>query len=247
MKGIALSLENKNILVTGASSGIGRAIAIIVSKAGGNIILNGRNEERLQETYDLLEKGNHLIIAGDLSEEDTIDRICSSIPELDGLVFSAGINDKALLKTITRKAIDKVFDINFVSPVLLTKGLLRNKKVKKGCSIVLISSISSTYSTISNSLYAASKGALESLARVMALELASRSVRVNTIRPGVIDTPLIKSYALDDSMDNFINQIPLKRIGQPEDVANGVLFFLSDMSSWITGSVLNIDGGITLR
>lgn len=242
-----LNLENKTILVTGSSSGIGKSIAIEASKIGGKLILNGRNETRLRETLDLLSGDSHEICGADISEEEEIKSMVSKCTPLDGLVICSGVNDKALLKTITIDKINKVFGTNIIGPILLIKEFLKQKKIKKGCSILLISSISSEYATISNSLYASSKGAIESFARVAAIELSSRGIRVNTIRPGIIETPMLKKYPMEDSLDNFINNIPLGRIGAPEDIAYASLFLLSDLASWITGTTLIIDGGITLR
>lgn len=241
------SLENKTILVTGASSGIGRAIAIELSKAGAVIILSGRNKERLNETFEHLKGTQHYIFEGDLTEENDIRQLVETVPELDGVVLTAGVNDKSLIKQLNRKKIEKVMGINLFSPMLTMKELLKQKKLKKGCSLVLISSISSTYSTISNAMYAASKGAIESFTRVSALELSSRRIRVNAIRPGVVRTPLLENYALGDRLDKFMEQVPLGRVAEPEDIAYGCIYLLSDAASWVTGSTLTIDGGITLR
>lgn len=241
------SLRGKNVFVTGASSGIGRSIAVECSKMGATLCLTGRNEDRLQETLRNLVGNEHTFHVGDLTNESDINRIVSELPSLDGVIFSAGVNDKSLIKHLTSEKIQKVMGTNFISPALTLKELTKQKKVTSGCSIVMISSISAFYATISNTLYAASKGALDSMVRVAALELASRKIRVNGIRPGVVATPILDNYALKENLDEFVKQVPLGRIAQPEDVALGAVYLLSDASSWMTGSVLTIDGGITLR
>ena len=169
------------------------------------------------------------------------------MPVLDGLVNSAGINDKSLVKSLNREKIDKMFETNLFGPMLLIKEILRSKRINPGASIVFISSISAQYATISNALYASSKGAVDSFIRVLALEVAHRSIRVNGIRPGVVETPLLDSYALKEELEEFKKSYPLGRIGRPEDIAYGAIYLLSDASSWVTGVVFNIDGGITLR
>ena len=218
-------LTGKNILITGASSGIGRAVAIECSKLGAQLIVTGRDNERLQETLNSLR----------------------SIQTIDGLVLSAGINDKTLTKSISAEKIDKMFSINLYSPMFLIKELLKKKKLNVNASVVAISSVSSSYSTISNALYAASKGALESFMRVLALEVAPRRIRVNAIKPAAVETPIIASYKLADEMELFKKQIPLGRFGKPEEIAYGAIYLLSDAAAWITGTILTIDGGLTLR
>lgn len=241
------SLGGKKILVTGASSGIGRSIAIECSKMGATVILLGRDEARLKQTLSSLSGSGHTFFIGDLTEEPNISFIVSQIESVDGVVYSAGVNDKSLVKALNREKIDKMFNTNVFSPMLFTKELQNQKKLNKKSSIVMISSISSNYATISNALYASSKGALESFIKVLALELSSRQIRVNGIRPGVVETPLLNSYSLKEELDAFKAQFPLGRFGRPEEIAYGVVYLLSDASEWMTGSIFNIDGGVTLR
>lgn len=242
------SLKEKSILVTGASSGIGRAVAIECSKSGASIIASGRNQERLNQTLaDLEQAGSHIGVQADLTVSEEISRLVSEIPVLDGAVFCAGINDKTLVKMIDQEKIEKMFQTNVFSQILLIKELIKKKKLNSGASLVLISSIASSYSTISNALYASSKGAVESFVRVLALELAPRKIRVNAIRPGMVETPILESYALTEGLEEFKKQFPLGRFGRPEEIAFGVVYLLSDASQWTTGSFLTIDGGITLR
>ena len=244
-------LIGKNILVTGASSGIGRAIAIMLSQKGASVIITGRNEERLTDTFNCLEKDKnqyHLSIAAELNKDEQIEQLVSNSINVDGVVCCSGINDKAPIKHVTRDRIEKMYGANVYSPMLLIKELLKNKKVNTAASIVFISSISSIYATVSNALYASSKGAINSLVKVLALELAPKKIRVNSVMPGMIRTNMINAYGLsDEEMESVVKGYPLGRIGEPEDVANAVVFFLSDNSSWITGANLVIDGGVTLR
>lgn len=240
-------LTGKNILITGASSGIGRAVAIECSKLGAQLIVTGRDNERLQETLNSLAGNNHQAILCNLIEFDKLEELVRSIQTIDGLVLSAGINDKTLTKSISAEKIDKMFSINLYSPMFLIKELLKKKKLNVNASVVAISSVSSSYSTISNALYAASKGALESFMRVLALEVAPRRIRVNAIKPAAVETPIIASYKLADEMELFKKQIPLGRFGKPEEIAYGAIYLLSDAAAWITGTILTIDGGLTLR
>ena len=241
------SLQGKAIFITGASSGIGRDIAIECSKMGAHLYITGRNAERLQETMESLKGDSHLMYIGDLTQETDIIRIVSELPKLDGIVMSAGVNDKSLIKHLNAAKIEKVIGTNFTSPALTLKELTKQKKLNDNSSVVMISSISSSYATVSNTLYAASKAAIESMIRVAALELSSKRIRVNGIRPGVVDTPILNSYALKENLEDFCKQIPLGRIGTPEDIAHAAIYLLSDASSWVTGNEITIDGGITLR
>lgn len=245
------NLIGKTILVTGASSGIGREIAITLSREGATIIITGRNEERLSDTYNNLKQDNgqqHLKIIADLGNDKQIEKLVSDSSSIDGLVLCSGINDKAPIKHVTRERIEKMYNANVFGPMLLVKELLVKKKVNKAASIVFISSISSIYATVSNSLYASSKGAINSLVKVLALELASKKIRVNSIMPGMVRTGMIDAYGLsEEEMEAVIKGFPLGRLGEPEDIANATLFFLSDESSWITGANLVVDGGLTLR
>ena len=233
--------------MTGASSGIGKSIAEECARRGAVLILIGRNTERLNSVRDSLAGEGHVAYSCDVREESDIVGLVSSLPKLDGLVNSAGINDKSLVKSLSREKIDKMFETNLFGPMLLVKDILRSKKINPGASVVFISSISAQYATISNALYASSKGAVDSFIRVLALEVAHKKIRVNGIRPGVVETPLLDAYALKEELDEFKKSYPLGRIGRPEDIAYGAVYLLSDASTWVTGTIFNIDGGITLR
>lgn len=243
-------LFEKTILVTGASSGIGQEIAIMLSRKGANVIITGRNEERLNDTFRYLESNGqeHKQIIADLDKDEQIEQLVANCPPLDGLVCCAGINDKAPIKHITREKLDKMYGANVYGPMLLVKELIKKKRINNAASIVFISSISSIYATVSNAMYASSKGAINSLVKVLALELAPKKIRVNAIMPGMVKTNMINAYGLsDEEMEAVIKGYPLGRLGEPEDIANAAVFFLSDNSSWITGANLVVDGGVTLR
>lgn len=241
------SLTGKAILVTGASSGIGKSCAIQCSKMGAKLIITGRNQERLGKTLGLLSGNAHQSIVGDLRDDNQIDALVESIETLDGIVFNAGINPKKLVKFIRKADIEDVFSINFTSPVLLVQRILKKKKFKRGASIVFMSSISTEYASISNSLYSASKGALNSFLRVLALEVAPQKIRVNAIQPGMVRTQMMEAYAIKEELEAWEKTYPLGRFGEPEDIAYACIYLLSDASQWMTGSVLTVDGGVTLR
>ena len=242
------TLLGKTILITGASSGIGRSTAIHCSKMGATVIATGRNEVRLKEGLAEMNGAEHQVICADITNESEIISLVNSIVSIDGVVLCAGINDKSLFKQINQDKIDKMYHINIMAPILLLKEIFKKKKITSGASIVFISSISSFYATISNALYASSKGAINSLIRVLALEYASKKIRVNGIMPGMVRTDMINAYGLsEEQMGDVVKSYPLGRLGEPVDVANGVIYLLSDASCWVTGTNIVIDGGITLR
>ena len=238
------SLDGKTILVTGASSGIGRATAILCSQMGANVVVTGRNEGRLNETLEALCGEGHLQIAADLTKEESIARLVETIPSLDGIVHCAGIGHRKPCKAITAVDITTVMNTNFDSAVLLQTNLLSKKKINKSASVVFLSSRAAEIPDIANSIYSASKGALKSYAKCLALELAPRGIRVNCICPAVVLTPLIFESGVDpELLQAEQSKYPLKRYGKPEDIANLAVFLLSNASSWMTGSCIDITGG----
>jgi 2-deoxy-D-gluconate 3-dehydrogenase len=242
------SIENKTILVTGASSGIGKAIAIECSKMGAQVIITGRNELRLQETYDLL-KGNHpAYIVADLTKKENIKALVTQVDSLNGLVNCAGLTIPKPFKFLQEEDIQEVMTVNFNAPLLLTQQLLKKKKLQKASSIVFISSISGTkVSAIAETVYSASKAAIDGFCKGLALELAPQQIRVNTINPGIIETNIFSGGQItEEQLLENITKYPLKRYGKPEEVAYATIYLLSDASSWVTGSNLLIDGGYTL-
>ncbi len=240
----SFSLEGKTIMVTGASSGIGRGIAITCSKMGATVIINGRNKERLQETLSQMVGEGHIVAIGDLTEPVSLIEMVGNIPKLDGLVQCAGMGQRKLCKDLHLEDINQVMDVNFNAPVMLQAELLRQKKINKGASIVFVASIASWSPSFGNSVYSASKGAIISYANCLALELAPRKIRVNCISPAMVWTDLILADGIDEELLKEDEQkYPLKRYGQPEDIANLAVYLLSDASSWMTGSNVKISGG----
>ena len=240
------SLEGKTILVTGASSGIGRETAIVCSKMGARVVITGRNEERLQATLSQLSGTENLAIVADITVQEQIDGLVGNCPELNGIVHCAGVGDRTLLKMVREKDIERVMNANFKAPVLLQRALLKKKKVKSEASIVFIASRAPFAPTIGNGIYAASKGAMIAYARVLGLEVANQLIRVNCICPAMVWTELVQRDAEINGVDyhELEKSYPLKRYGQPSDVANLVVYLLSDASSWMTGSCIDITGGV---
>ena len=242
------SLENKTILVTGASSGIGKAIAIECSKMGAQVVITGRNEQRLQETYKQLEGTQPAYIVADLTKKEDIETLANQIDSLNGLVNCAGLTIPKPFKFLQEEDIQEVMTVNFNAPLLLTQLLIKKKKLQKASSIVFISSISGTkVSAIAESVYSASKAAINGICKGLALELAPQQIRVNTVNPGIIETNIFSGGQIsEEQLQQNITKYPLKRYGKPEEVAYAVVYLLSDASSWVTGSNLLIDGGYTL-
>lgn len=240
------SLEGKTIMVTGASSGIGRGIAITCSKMGAKVIINGRNIAKLQETGTLMEKDSAIIMVGDLRDANALSSLVNALPRLDGLVHCAGLGQRILCKDLMNNNVDEVMDVNFKAPVLLQSEILRQKKINKGASVVFISSIASWSPSFGNSVYSASKGAIISYANCLALELAPKKIRVNCISPAMVWTDLITKDGIDEEqLKEDESKYPLKRYGQPEDIANLAVYMLSDASTWMTGSNVKISGGVS--
>ncbi len=240
------SLEGKTVLVTGASSGIGRGIAISCSKMGAKVSLNGRNMERLEATHRELSGEGHCLVPGDITRQEDIDYIVEHLPQLDGVVHCAGILIRKICKQMERDEVESLMTTNINSPIILQSALLSKKKINKGASIVFIASVAPYVPTVGNALYSASKGAMIAYANCMSIELAPRSIRVNCVCPGMVSTELISNGGFTEE-ELFLDQqkYPLKRYGTPDDIANATVFFLSDASSWITGTSLKVAGGLT--
>ena len=238
------TLEGKTILVTGASSGIGRGIAIACSKMGATVIINGRNEQRLAETMTEMQGEENLSLAADLSDSNSLTGMVSRLPKLDGIVHCAGIGQRVLCKQLQEADLDTMMDVNFKAPVMLQTEILKQKKINKGASIVFIASIAFDSPSIGNAVYSASKGAIISYANCLALELAPRQIRVNCILPAMIWTDLIlKGGITEEELKEDEKKYPLKRYGKPEDIANLSIYLLSNAAAWMTGSSIKITGG----
>jgi NAD(P)-dependent dehydrogenase (short-subunit alcohol dehydrogenase family) len=243
------TLEGKTILVTGASSGIGKAIAIACSKMRATLVINGRNAQRLQETFLALEGNNHKQFIGDITQTEIICSMLEEIPNIQGIVHSAGITKILPFAFADRDKMEEIMAINFFAPAELTRLMLKTKKLDKGSSIVFISSVSGVWcSAPGGSMYAASKGAINGLIKGMALDLAPKGIRINSVNPAVIETAIFNEGTIThEQLEENKKQYPLGRFGKPEEVAYAVIYLLSDASAWVTGSNLLIDGGLTLQ
>ena len=243
------SLEGKTILVTGASSGIGRATAIACSQMGAVVVVTGRNESRLQETLESLEGSGHQMIVADIANDDQIDYLVDQIPAINGLVNNAGITETCPTQFIKRDKLNRVMEVNTIAPILLTQRILKKKKLGKGGSIVFTCSISGTCVCVGgNVLYSASKGAIHGFMKNAALDLAHKGIRVNDVCPGMIDTHILDAGTIsEEQLEIEAQRYPMKRFGKPEEVAYGIIYLLSDASSFVTGSSIVIDGGFTLQ
>lgn len=242
------SLEGKTILVTGASSGIGQETAIQCSKMGARVIITARNEERLQDTLSQLEGEGHIMILAELTCQEDVERLVSSIDKLNGAVLCAGKGMTSPFPYSTRDKYDEIFNVNFFAPVELLRLLVKKKKLEKDSSVVFISSIGGIGSfSLGNGVYGASKAAINSTMKFCAKELAAKKIRINAVNPGMVNTKLIQGGAISEEQHKLdMEKYPLKRYGEPEDIAYGVIYLLSDASSWVTGHSLVIDGGVTI-
>ena len=245
------SLAGKTILVTGASSGIGRAAAIECSKAGACVIMTGRNDERLREVHALLasQENQPPFVVADLRQDEDIERLVNGLPQLDGLVNNAGISINLPIAYITREKIQEVLEVNTIAPILLTKQIIRKKKMNKGGSIVFTSSVSGNKTvTVTHEMYSASKAAISGFMRNAALDLSVKGIRCNAVLPGMINTPMVHSGKYpEETLEKDKENYPLQRFGEPEEVAYGIIYLLSDAAAWVTGHSLVIDGGLTLH
>lgn len=243
------SLVGKTILITGASSGIGQAVAIECSKMGAKLIITGRNEKRLKQTFEMLEGQGHTQIAIDISTIDGIMTLVDSITVIDGLLNNAGITSAKPISFITENELNRIMNININAPIHLTNLLVKKKKISKGGSIVFTSSIGKYMVAPGNSMYAATKGALSAFMKGAALELAAKRIRCNAILPGMIETPIMKGKESISNEQWEINKqlYPLRRFGTPQEVAWLVVYLFSNASAFMTGSELVIDGGRSLR
>lgn len=240
-------LVNKHILVTGASSGMGRVFCQMIAREGARVSLLARNEERLKETLSQMDGENHKYFLCDLTNETQIKATIEQMDAVDGVVFCAGINEYVPLKFVKQEKLQNIFQTNYFSQVILTQMLVKKKLLKKQASLVYISSLSSVLGVSGTLLYASSKAALNSSVRVIASELAPQGIRANAICPGIVRTEMLSGTNIDE--ETFTKQAtdyPLG-LGTPEDVGNAVLYHLSDGSRWLTGNCMVIDGGYSLK
>lgn len=246
------SLEGKNILVTGASSGIGRQCSIDCAMMGAKVIAIGRNKERLKGLKGELGV-NGISYSFDLTNIVGIKSLIAKIVEengkIDGFIHAAGIEVTNPVKLTNVEDYENLYKVNCLSAFEIVKNLCGIKTFNKGGSIVLISSISGIIARKGLSAYAASKGALISAAKVMAMEMAHREVRVNTVSPGTILTPMMeKTFGamIEEDREKRVGGFPLG-LGQTTDISNACIYLLSDASRWVTGQNLIVDGGYTAQ
>jgi len=249
------SLRNKKIIITGASSGIGRQCAISCSRMGAKLILLGRDQTRLNETLGMtLMPSKHISFTVDLLEFDNVASIVteavSTIGRVDGLINCAGISTTLPINAISINKLEHYLWTNVIGPINLTRQIVRSGHISSsGGSIIFISSVMGVVGEKGKTLYSMTKGALISAVRSMAVELASRQIRVNSLSPGVVKSPMSENaiYNKDEDSLNNIKAIHPLGLGLPEDVANACIFLLSDAARWITGINLIVDGGYTAR
>lgn len=246
------SLKNKTILVTGASSGIGRSTAIECSRMGATVIVTARNEQRLQETLSALDISmgqQHSMLIADLSIEEEITTLIDNLPSLNGVSLNAGIVKTLPVKFINKEDLADVLNVNMIGPVFLIQRLLKKKKLIKGGSVVFTSSIGGVMvSIVGNTMYGISKGGLNAFMKGLALEMAAQGIRSNSVNPGFVETSILASGTIsEEQLKKDVESYPMGRFGKPEDIALAIIYLLSDASSWVTGHTLVVDGGVTLR
>ena len=244
-------LNGKTVLITGAGSGIGRATAIVASKLGARVFLVDINEDSMRETLSMLDnnKVGHCIYVVNLMDSEAVIALVDGIEGLDGLVNNAGISNTRPLQMIRDEDFERVVGLNTKAPIILTNLLYKKKKLNWGASIVFTSSLAGLYTfTPANGLYSLSKSALTSYAKSCAVEFAVRGIRSNCVNPSMVNTHLKDSLNFsEEEYKRDVEKYPLKRYAEPEEVANAIVFLLSDASSYITGHTLLVDGGRSLK
>jgi NAD(P)-dependent dehydrogenase (short-subunit alcohol dehydrogenase family) len=240
------SLEGRRLLVTGASSGLGRAIATTCAKRGATVVLAGRDVARLDETRGTLEGSGHRTVSADLAEPEGRDRVVAECGAVDGVVHSAGISRLSPIRMANAQHLADVWKINYEAPILLTQKLLAKSQVNANGSILFLSSIAAFIGVAGVGVYSGSKAALIATMRCLAMEVVKRGIRVNCLAPALVETPLLAATeTVVANMDEQKAAYPLG-FGKPDDVANAAVFFLSGASRWITGTTLVMDGGLTI-
>jgi len=241
----SFSLEGKTVLVTGATSGIGKQAAIDLSAAGAILIITGRDETRHSETLAALQGKGHMHFTADLLDFDTFTSLAEGLPLLDGVVHSAGVTGHLPVKFISSGDISEIMRINYMAPVLLTAALLKKKKINAKASIIFMSSVTTKYPYYGGALYGSSKAAIEAYSRVLALEQAGKGIRSNCISPSFVRTPMVVDAGKtisNEVLEKFEKMMPLG-FGEPSDVSHAILYLLSDASKWVTGSNMMLGGG----
>jgi NAD(P)-dependent dehydrogenase (short-subunit alcohol dehydrogenase family) len=247
------AMKGRTILVTGASSGIGRETAILLSRLEANVVITGRNALRLEETRSLMTGATHRTEVFDLTDADAIPewvrRVTLQAGPLNGLVHSAGVQQTTPLRVVSAARIEEVMRTNVVSAIMLVRGFRQKGCSSRGGSVVLISSVTGLIGQPGIAAYSASKAALMGFTKSAAMELAGEGIRVNCIAPGYVETEMAAEYRerLPTQQFEEIEKMHPLGLGKPVDVANAVAFLLADTGRWITGTTLVVDGGYTAR
>lgn len=244
------SLSGKTILITGGAGGIGSSVARICIQLGARVVLTDIREEVLQKTLSSLPESQagepNLCFTADLTDSSQLAGLVDSCPPLDGLVCNAGVMKLTLTQFITEDELTRIQKINLNAPILLTRSLLKKKKINKGGSIVFTASAAGVYRVSpGNGIYATTKCGIDAFMRTVALELGPKGIRCNSVNPGMVETALLGSFT-EEQKEKEKQNYPLRRFAQPEDIAFGIAYLLSDASSFVTGTALKIDGGMTL-
>lgn len=241
------SLAGKTILITGASSGIGRATAIACARRGARLIVGGRDATRLAATLDALEGDGHASLIADLTDTEQRQRFADEAGPIDGLFFSAGIASSAPFRMISEKHLRSLMSIDFEAPILLTQRLVAKKLIRKGGSIVYNTAGSAKNSPMGAAIYSAAKAAVLAAARSMALEVARDGIRVTCLQLGYVKTELLEQIGGTGVDLAEREELTPLGLGEAEDAANAAIFLLSDASRWISRTALTVDGGVGLR
>ncbi len=241
----AFGLHGKRILVTGASSGIGASVAQLCSRLGAELVITGRDPERLQATREGLAGTGHIVVVGDLTDPATSDALVQAAPLYDGLASCAGAAALVPMRMASAKYLQQMLDINYLAPIGLAQRLLQKRRLNEGASLVFVSALSARAAPQAAGAYAASKAALEAASRTIGLEHAKQRIRSNCIAPGYVDTPLLHKLGSAADMSEKIGLTPLGTV-TPDDVAPAAAWLLSSASRWITRTTLTLDGGISL-
>lgn len=242
-------LTARTILVTGASSGIGRAVAVLAAGLGASVVAVGRRADALERLVTSLPGGGHRREVADLTEEEQRRRLAEGLTRCDGVVHAAGVLTVQPVAYVREKTLRESMSLNYEAPVLLTRLLLRGKRIASGGSVVFVSSIAARRGAMGHAVYSGTKGALEASSRCLALEVAAQRIRVNCVAPGMIRTGMSDEAGRalgDEAMRKHEEEYPLG-FGEAQDVASAVTFLLSDGAGWITGTTLRCDGGFGAR
>lgn len=244
------ALIGKTILITGGAGGIGSSVARTCIQLGARVILTDIREDALNATLSSLPESQtgepNLCITADLTDAGQLATLVESCPQLDGVVLNAGVMKLTLTQFITEEELTRIQKINLNAPILLTRALLKKKKINKGGSIVFTASAAGVFRvSMGNGIYATTKCGIDAFMRTVALEMGPKGIRCNSVNPGMVETALIGSFTEEQKEKEKLNY-PLRRFAKPEDIAYGIAYLLSDASSFVTGTALKIDGGMTL-